>query len=336
MKTNHQFVIGALAMMAVSIPAFADDAGTKISGQVFANFSNIQIDDQRNDNEGWQPDLKRFYVNLDHRFNEDWSLKITTDVQWQRQQDPTDVWFRHAYLQRRWHNGYYLKLGVAELPWIDYIAQRVGYRYVDASLNPKNQLASPTDLGVHVGHKGERFSYSVAMVTGAGFKKPAVAEQVDIEAAAIWHISPSLDLATGWYEGARALDKNDALEKLHNAQRWNMALSYRSKGKRLGVEYAYNDNWKQVTSLAEDASDGWSIWGSYPLADDYSAFIRYDVVHPSRRLNPELKQDYWQLGVDWQALPGLTLALVAKQSETTDFTLDRTQNEVGVWAMWNW
>lgn len=334
--------IHPIAALAVSMLLFtptalaADDSATTVSGQVFANFSTIQISDQHNDNEGWQADLKRFYVNLDHQFNTDWSLKITTDVQWMRQQEPTDIWFRHAYVERRWKNGNFLKLGVAELPWIDYVARRVGYRYIDPSLNPKNQFASPTDLGVHVGHKGEHLSYGFAMVSGAGFKKPAVAEQVDIEAAAMWHITPAIDIAIGWYEGARALDKNPELNKQHNAQRLNMALSYMHKGARLGIEYVYNDNWKQVTAVTEDASDGWSVWASYPLTPVYSVFARYDIVHPSRRLNPTLKQDYLQFGVDWKILPELTLALVAKTSDTTSITLERTQNEVGIWAMWNW
>ncbi|PWW14186.1 MULTISPECIES: hypothetical protein [Pseudidiomarina] len=326
----------AAALLLVPAAMAAETSPTKISGQVFANFSNLQIDDQRNDNEGWQPDLKRFYIDVEHSFNADWMLKVTTDVQWQRQQDPTDVWFRHAYVQRNWDNGYYLKLGVAELPWIDYVARRVGYRYIDPSINPKNQFAEPTDLGVHVGQKGEHFSYGVAMVTGAGFKKPKVADQVDIEAAAIWHVTPTFDLAMGWYEGARALDKGSNLDRLHNAQRWNMALSYMKKGMRAGVEYVYNDNWKQVTSATEDASDGWSAWASYAFSAKHSAFVRYDITHPSRRLKPELEQDYLQLGVDWKVMPSLTLAFVAKQSDIADVIIDHSQNEVGVWAMWNW
>lgn len=294
----------------------------------------MQIDGSDNDREGWQGDLKRFYIDLEHTFNADWQLKVTTDVQWLRQQDPTDVWFRHAYAVRQLGDQQFIKLGVAELPWIDYIARRVGYRYIDPSLNPKNQFAGPTDLGVHYGFYGENYSFAAAAVTGGGFKKPRIGERIDFELTGVWHIATGLDFAMGWYEGTRTQDK-DANPKFHTAQRWNAALSYANRGVRAGIEYAYNDNWTRVNQPQPDASDGWSVWASYPLKPGYSAFVRYDVTHPSRRLNPQLQQDYWQLGVDWKATSYLTVALVAKQSQLEQLLLDQEQNEVGLWAMWN-
>lgn len=334
-RMNYK-IIGGFAVFAgfclVSTEVIASD--TQFSSQVFTNFSTLQIDDSRSDREGWQFDLKRFYLNADHRFNEQWSLRVTTDVQWQRQQDPTDVWFRHAYVERSLPFNQYVKFGVAELPWIDYIARRVGYRYIDASLNPKNQFAGPTDLGVHYGYKGENFSFAAAAVSGGGFKKPRVGDQVDVELTGIWHITPGLDLASGWYEGTRTQDK-DENPKYHTAQRWNVALSYMLKGIRVGAEYAYNDNWTRVNQPNADASDGWSVWASYAFKPGYSAFVRYDITHPSRRLSPELERDYLQLGVDWKASTYLTIAVVAKQSQADSSMIDQEQNEIGLWAMWN-
>lgn len=329
-------IIGAFLVFAgigASEAAFAND-DTQISSQIFTNFSNVQVADMRSDREGWQIDLKRFYLNLDHQFNADWKLKLTTDVQWQRQQDPTDVWFRHAYLEHRVNKQQTLKLGVAELPWIDYIARRVGYRYIDPSLNPKNQFAGPTDLGVHYSINTDDFTVAAAAISGGGFKKPRIGERVDFELTGVWHVLPGLDVATGWYEGTRTQDK-DENPKYHHAQRWNFALSYLLNNTRFGVEYAYNDNWTRVSQLAPDASDGWSVWASYGFKPGYSAFIRYDVSHPSRRLNPELKQDYFQLGVDWKATRFVTVALVAKKTEIDSLIIDQQQHEIGLWTMWN-
>lgn len=324
----------ALAGLLGCLPSLSYAAETKFSSQVFANFSNLQIDDRKTDAEGWQPDLKRFYLNFDHSWNENWKLKVTTDVQWHRQQDPTDVWFRHAYIAYQMNEHNQFKFGVAELPWIDYVARRVGYRYIDPSLTPKNKLAGPTDLGVHYGFTNQDFSFAASAITGGGFQKPRVGDQVDIELAAVWHISNSVDLATGWYEGARVQDKDDK-PKRHTAQRWNMALSYQLKGTRVGVEYAYNDNWTQVSQVEEDASDGWSIWASNRFLPDYSVFVRYDWLHPSRRLNPELERDYFQLGLDWKATNYLTVAFVVKQNHVDSLIIDQEQNEIGIWTMWN-
>jgi hypothetical protein len=332
-RTSAQQILIATGLLCC-LPGLASANETKISSQIFANFSNLQIDDRQAETEGWQADLKRFYINLDHQWNDKWQLKVTTDVQWQRQQDPTDVWFRHAYVAYQLNAQNEFKFGVAELPWIDYVARRVGYRYIDPSLTPKNKLAGPTDLGVHYGFKNQDFTFAASAITGGGFQKPRVGEQVDIEVAGVWHISKAVDLATGWYEGTRTQDK-DEKPKYHTAQRWNMALSYQLKGTRVGVEYAYNDNWTQVNQLEQDASDGWSIWASNRFLPDYSVFARYDFTHPSRRLNPQLKRDYFQVGFDWKATSFLTVALVAKQSHVDSLIIDQEQNEIGIWTMWN-
>ena len=59
------------------------------------------------------------------------------------------------------------------------------------------------------------------------------------------------------------------------------------------------------------------------------------TINPNRRLNASLERDYIQLGVDYKATSYLTLALVAKQNNIDSATVERTQNEVGIWSMWN-
>ena len=311
-------------------------AETIFSSQIFANFSNIQVDQSRTDTEGWQPDLKRFYLDAEHKFSDRWKLKVTTDVQWQRQQDPTDLWFRHAYAQYSFGSGnnQYLKIGTAELPWIDYVAPRVGYRYVDPSLTPKNRFAGPTDPGLHYGYKGKQFSFGVAAVTGSGYQRPTLGDQLDIEMMGVWHILPGLDLAAGLYEGTRAQDK-DEKPKIHTARRHNVALSYRIKTMRLGAEYARNDNWNQVSKVPEDSSHGWSVWGSYVFKPGYSVFGRYEQTDPSNQLKPANENDYLQLGVDWKAKPYLTVALVGKQSTAKTALQETETNEIGIWTQWD-
>lgn len=70
-KTNLSVsvLLAASGLLVISAPVSASQ--TTLSSQVFANFSNIQIDDQHQDIEDWQLDVKRFYLNLDHQFNDD-------------------------------------------------------------------------------------------------------------------------------------------------------------------------------------------------------------------------------------------------------------------------
>lgn len=324
----------AIALCSYGLIGASAYAETHLSSQLFVNASNIQQTDQTSHTEGWALDLKRFYLDFRHTFDDNWSAVVTTDVQWRRQQDPTDVWFRHAYVQRKLGDGQRLQLGVAPLPWIDYIARKVGYRYVDPSLTPMNKFAGPTDLGVHYSNKGETVSYAVSVVTGGGFKKPRVGDSVDVEAYAAWHVAPGLDVAVGGYNGARTQDKDDA-PKIHTAERFNASINYQVKKVRLGIEYVHNNNWGQVASPVEDAKSGWGSWASYRYAPKQSVFVRYDTTKPSRRLNPSYEKDYVQVGWDWKVAPYLTVAVVGKHIEETSTSFDRDSNEFGLWSMWN-
>jgi len=325
----------AVALCLGGLLNISAQAETNLSSQLFINASNIQQKGQVSNREGWELELKRFYLDFSHKFDENWSSVVTTDVQWRRQQDPTDVWFRHAYVQRKLPDNQFLQLGVAPLPWIDYIARKVGYRYIDPSLTPMNQFAGPTDLGVHYSNKNDDVSYAVSIMTGGGFKKPRVGDSVDAEAYVAWHIAPGLDIAVGGYRGARTQDKGDA-PKINTAERFNASINYQVKRIRLGVEYVHNNNWGQVASLVKDAKSGWGGWASYRYAPKQSVFLRYDATKPSRRLNPGYEKDYIQVGWDWKVAPYLTVAIVGKRMKETSDNFERESNEFGLWSMWNY
>ena len=85
-------------MQFVSRNALAAAPATKVSAQIFLNASQLDRDGVVTDDEGLALDLKRTFITVDHRFNQHWTAQVTTDVQWLRNSDPTDVWLRHAYL----------------------------------------------------------------------------------------------------------------------------------------------------------------------------------------------------------------------------------------------
>lgn len=41
-------------------------------------------------------DLKRLCFSADHRFSDIWSAHLVTDINWTRNQSPTDLWVKHA------------------------------------------------------------------------------------------------------------------------------------------------------------------------------------------------------------------------------------------------
>lgn len=106
---------------------------TDVSAQIFINASQLDRGDVTSADEDPALDLKRTFITLDHRFNQNWSAQVTTDVQWLRNDDPSDVWLRHAYLQRSFGKGRWLRLGNAPTAWIQQESMREGYRYIDAA-----------------------------------------------------------------------------------------------------------------------------------------------------------------------------------------------------------
>lgn len=112
----------------------AGDLPTSDSGKMFVDVSHI---DQRTNGAGnsdTNADLKRFYINVDHRFGEVWSAHLTTDIQWHRHDDPTDLWAKHACLQGDFSKAFVLRLGAASTPWVGLVDHWYGYRYVESDL----------------------------------------------------------------------------------------------------------------------------------------------------------------------------------------------------------
>lgn len=304
---------------------------TRFSSLIFVNASDRQHEGRSSADEGLKVDLKRLYLTMDHRFNERWSAQLLTDVQWHRNSDPTDVWLRHAYLQRELGNGAQLQIGSAPMPWIAQEA-REGFRYVDPQLNAMNRIGAPADYGLHLKGRRGQFSYAASVVTGAGFQRPRLGRNPDVEVRLGWFPVKSVELAAGAYRGTRALDAGSR-RRQHTAQRWNVMASWVGERGRAGVQYFRAENWTQVVQPLEDAGHGVSVWGSHRIAPQWSVFARHDRLRLSRRLDPSREQRYDQLGVEWAHSPRLRLALVGKRTTLDSDTRHSRTNEAGVWGM---
>jgi hypothetical protein len=88
---KHLITAAILASCAAATSAFAVDVGesTTVGGQAFFDFSNIS--QQQGQTNGTSPsvapsgtgfDVKRFYIIVDHKFNDIWSADLTTDAQY--------------------------------------------------------------------------------------------------------------------------------------------------------------------------------------------------------------------------------------------------------------
>lgn len=328
----------AAAGFLAAASAYAGDVpvgGTDVSGTVFVDVSHIDQHGAgagRNDTEA---DLKRFYINIGHRFSDAWSAHLTTDIQWKRHDDPTDLRVKKAYLEGKFSPALTLRLGVNSMPWMSLVNRWYGFRYVETGLVRRARTGHSADWGVHVSGllgQARRVGYAVSVVTGAGYKKPRLGNGPDVAVRVSWQPGAHWIMALGGYRGTLAQNV-DGRRRQHRARRWDAMLAWADSRWRLGGQYFHAEDWDRVLDSQGDNSHGWSVWASMQITPRVAVFARHDHITPSASLDPERHDRYSNAGVQWRARPWLRLAAVYKRQRLVlAGQARRTVNEAGLWA----
>jgi hypothetical protein len=171
--SDHDAVVAA----ANTTPGWWDN--TSISGRVYFDFSNIDNKNNgaANPQNGSHFDIKRFYLGIDHKFDDVWSANVTTDFTYDGTVGATQLYIKKAYLQAKVSDGLVIRGGSADLPWIPFVEDVYGYRYVENTLVDRLKYGTSADWGFHVGGKfGDtvKLEYALSAVNGAGYKKPGI------------------------------------------------------------------------------------------------------------------------------------------------------------------
>jgi hypothetical protein len=315
---------------------------TKISGRVYFNTS--YIDHKANGTKVGNTDngvgfaLKRFYLGVDHKFNDVFSANVTTDVSSVTSNgasSPTGLalYVKKAYLQAKIDPALIVRIGAADMPWIPYVEGIYGYRHIEQTLSDRTKFGTSTDWGVHVGGDLANgiVSYQLSAVSGAGYRNPTFSKSVDFEGrlSAKYH---GFNAAIGGYSGKLGKDTESAsaanvTPDLETYGRINALLAYQGKIKdipfTIGGEYFYAEN-KVFNSTAplvqgkDDHADGYSGFASVNFLPKWSAFGRVDIVKPAVVSAYGLKNDYYNLGVQWSPAKIVDLALVYKHEQAKD------------------
>jgi hypothetical protein len=328
-----------------SVNSYAADETTKISGIGFIDLSNIdkttttkasglEVKDVGN---GIGLDVKRFYVGVDHVFDDIWSANVTTDFQYSSGISATEVFIKKAYLQAKVNDAFIIRAGSASMPWIDGTESLYGYRYVEKTVTDLEGVVNTADWGVHVlGKSGNgMFSYGVSAVNGGGFKNPTRSKSVDLEGRLSFVPVKGLNFALGAYSGKRG--KETDLNPAENTfTRYDVLVAYVVDKFRVGVEYysANNPNTVQqdgtpaapngvipsAATIDTDKTHAYSGWAAFNFLPNASVFARYDdqKVNPNDTTNSvrETTNKYLHLGVSYQPRKNIDLAFVYKNTKT--------------------
>jgi hypothetical protein len=337
------------AVLTATPAAAAAEESTLVSGKAFADVTHLDAQNDGVDSatNGTGIDVKRFYLGVAHNFDDIWSINLTTDFNYVANDGETQLFVKKAYLQAKLSDAFIGRLGSADLPWVTFVEELYGYRYVENVIVDRLRFGTSADWGIHATGKmaAGRMNYAVAVVNGAGFKNPTRSNSMDVEARIGFVPLPGLTLALGGYSGKLGKDvAGSATPPQHTAQRVDVLAAYVSGPLRAGGEYFHAKDWNQVTTQAADSARGLSIWASYDFTPRWSLFARADSAKPSRDLNAALEDEYVNLGVAAHPRKNVDVAFVYKHEKvdgggtvaTSNGTLgglrEGKYDELGVWC----
>ena len=240
-------------------------------------------------------------------------------------------YIKKAYLQATLSPALVIRAGAADLPWVPYVEGQYGYRHIENTLIDRTGFGTSSDWGVHV--LGDLFdkivSYQVSVIDGGGYRNVKVTNSVDVEGRVsaqyqgIWG-------AVGGYTGKRAANIQGlvlptGLAQLHTATRLDAAAGYKTALFNVGGEYFHAKDWNNVATLVQDKSSGYSLFGNVNPIPKWSAFGRYDWVKPNELTNGNLKDHYFNVGLQYEPVKIVDLALVYKR-DVANNGLFATQN----------
>lgn len=379
-----------LASCAVATSVSAADVGasTTVGGVAFFDFSNIS--QQQGQTNGTDPsvgpsgtgfDVKRFYLIVDHTFNDVWSADLTTDAQYASNStvvsgatvtctggakptgttcptgssvasvtptttsintggSVTEVMIKYFYLAAKLNDAFTVRAGAYNMPWAQYVDGTTGLRWVEKSVGDRLGLLNTSDWGVNASGSfaNNLVGYSASVVNGGGYKNPTRTKDVDFEGRITAKPFDWLDVGVGYYNGhlGQVTAANDDFPT-HTATRWDALVSFNYAGARLTGEYLDAKDYKTVNSVTagvfgtqdvvassltgtinSDTAKGYSLTASYAFNATWNVFARYDNVNLSEDVVPNLKDKFYDVGIDYKALKSLDLALVYKNETVND------------------
>ncbi len=310
----------AVACLAASAGVALADEVTTISGKTFLDITNVDAtsDGKKTAASGTGFDAKRLYIGVDHKFDDTWSMQAVTDFNYLSAIGQTDVYIKKLFVQAKLSDAAVLRAGSADLPWVPFAEDVYGYRWVENVIIDRLKFGTSADWGLNANGKmgGGVFAYSASVINGGGYKNPTRSNSMDFEGRVSITPLPGLTGAIGYYTGKLGKDIEGATT-YHTADRFDVLLAYTLGGFHVGGEYFEANDWANVTTVVSDKADGFSIWGSFDFGTTWSVFARGDSAKPKKDTAPDLKDEYFNVGLAAHPRKNVDLALVYKDEKVS-------------------
>jgi hypothetical protein len=343
-------------------------SNTSISGRMYFDVTNIsnksngvRVTTATNatsgatNGNGTNFDVKRFYIGIDHTFNDTYSANVTTDTTYDGTTGAGQLYLKKAYLQAKYDPAFIIRLGGADLPWVPYVESLYGYRYLENVLIDRVKSGTSADWGVHV--LGTLFdgilNYQVSAVNGGGYKKTPIGGDVnrfntmDFEGR-ISAVYEGFNLGIGGYTGKLGIASGTPTVK--TAERFDVIGAYVANGLRVGVEYFSSNNYLNnalVNTAVGQGANGVSGFASYYFLPEWGVFGRYDSVNPTTKTSPATNENFYTVGISYSPIKIVDFSLAYKHDGVGHGSLSTAEgtiggsvsgsyNEIGLWGDLQW
>src|SRR5574337_921655 len=213
---------------------------TTLSGTIFTDWTylNQQQNSADTSASGYGIDVKRFYLGMDHGFDDIWSANLTTDFNYLKTDSETQLFVKKAFVQAKLSQAATFRLGSADMPWIPFDESIYGYRFVENTLIDRLHFGNSADWGVHFfGRSDNNFaSYAVSAVEGGGYRNPTRSKAMDFEGRVAIEPVDGLIIAVGGYSGELGQD-TATTPALNTATRADVLIAWKTARLTLGAEY---------------------------------------------------------------------------------------------------
>lgn len=344
-------------------------ANTTVGALVYADVSDITQQQNGTDvaPTGVGFDIKRGYIIVNHTFNDIWSANLTTDAQYisstsgtgytnsstTNSGGVTELYLKLLYLQAKLNDAFVVRAGSYNDTWISYVQNLYGYRFIEKTSVERLGYANSADWGLYAngiaGGSNGIFNYSFGVIDGGGYKNPTRTREPDYEGQLGVKPLSWLNVGVGFDTGHLGqITETNVNYARNTATRWDALIGILQGPLRLGAEYFDAKNYKvdsastgvlsssgvvvastATGTVAHDVAEGYSSWVSYTFLPRWTAFGRFDRSHLSEDVNPNLIDTYYNLGIDFNPIKAIDLALVLKHENVRDGTISVGGGDAG-------
>ncbi len=332
---------------------------TTVSGRMFFDISNINQNNGAGKvvPSGTGFDIKRLYLGVNHTFDKHFSAGMVIDAQaggvssgsvpgnapgqTATRLNGANFYVKNAYLQYKFSDALIVRAGASDMPWIPFAEGIYGNRYIENLIEERlSGFGNSADWGLHVNGllgnpKSFNVTYAVSAVNGAGYRSPVRSNSVDLEGRIAANYKGAT-VAVGGYTGKLAADvqnvvTNPVTAPIRTATRFNALIGYVDKRFRVGAEYFFAKDFTQaiVLGAAENATWGYSAYGTVYVTPKWSVFGRYDTSKPSKYLATYRRENYLNAGITYSPAKIVDLSLVYKRDTVNSNWLNQAPGTVG-------